>query len=1086
MENYVDKYGMIIDLDKCIGCYTCQVSCQKEHNLPRKAGRIKLHIQDIGSYPNQKRIFFPALCNHCEMPICTKCCSSNALYLTEQGVVLYDEEKCAYCFSCLKVCTSGAIRYQKEFNLLNKCDFCWEQLQQGLQPACVQNCMGKALHFGVLNHEESEIVQMLKENQNYLYVQKTLTSSLPKVFYIQRGKNHFESLTSIDLSLYNFQFPRSELVQRKPISKQTYINTVDLMCPAECSIRVLVEDGQAKKICGNPKSFNNQGTICAKGAAGLELVYSPQRIKVPLVRVGERGSGRWKEVSWNYALDEISKKLLNIKKRYGAESVILDCGDLTDTEPYMMLFHAFGTPNTFTHSAICDTNRRWGSKLMMGDERPLPDIQRPVLLRNSSNEMYQKQEHDIKLLINVGANPLVATRFHYMSRGIPEAQVNNQMYYVVIDPAFTNSAAKADMWLPVTPGTDAELLACMLSYIITHDNRENKNASYIDHNFIENYTEGWGEFKQEFLNQSRMKDETNGFLYFSPEWGEEKTGIEQSKIIQLAHLMGITKPAAIEMGMHGGAHHLAGDVTSVLANVICAVTGNIDVPGGLVFSGAVKPILNLPSRRINGSSTTFRIVNGEKRYGNYLQLHKDLYGDFPLAWRGTVSTIPSNIRNGITLKKGSFRGHTYPIKAFINRTGNPLYTGGNTNEWIDAFQAEQNGEKLLELIVHIDTHMNETGRYADFILPECSYLEKMGLSDQYTINPEIALRDRVIAPQYESKTPFWIMQNLASALVEAGDEEIAHNKLNCYQSEEDLLNTQLRSCPGLRNIGQPLPYAQYPEGALIEGIPDNPNVYVEGELIHKGESLTVSWLRENDGVAAWPVSYYRYRSSNGGTPSGYLPMTGSGKFQFNFRYKVESSDKAGCYKTTAFMWKENNSQFTEEIKKQYPFYLITGRTHQTGTMTQVCSSLADLETEANRKLNDVLVQAKCDKNTIAIPVFLLNETEGNEMGIHTGDKIRLENANGTHLIGKAFLSNAIKAGVIKTTFGSGGRKVSAKAFVEAASYTPNVNRMYDSSKMNKITGMPSFGDIMVRVVKEEEREDERCGQKRNHQNQECQ
>ena len=84
----------------------------------------------------------------------------------------------------------------------------------------------------------------------------------------------------------------------------------------------------------------------------------------------------------------------------------------------------------------------------------------------------------------LGANPLVATRFNYMSRGIPEAQVTNQMYYVVVDPAFTNSAAKANLWLPITPGTDAELLACILCFILVHDNPESKTFSYIDYLFI--------------------------------------------------------------------------------------------------------------------------------------------------------------------------------------------------------------------------------------------------------------------------------------------------------------------------------------------------------------------------------------------------------------------------------------------------------------------------------------------------------------------------------------------------------------------------------------------------------------------------
>ncbi|TYQ17905.1 UNVERIFIED_CONTAM: anaerobic selenocysteine-containing dehydrogenase [Acetivibrio alkalicellulosi] len=1081
MENPTVKYGMIIDLDKCIGCYACQVNCQKEHNLSCGEDRLKVHTQDFGTYPALTRLFLPVLCNHCEKPTCTEYCDRNALYYTEQGIIRYDSETCNRCLACLEACSCGAIGYQNEASLLSKCDFCFERLQQGLKPTCVLGCMSKALHFGELNHKESGIIPVLQAYRSFLYVQKTLASFLPKVFFLQRGNNRYPLLTKADLSLYNFQFTDSENFDFKD-GKQAFmkncINTVDLMCPAECSISVFVEGGMARKIYGNPESLNNQGTVCAKGAAGLELVYSPLRIKKPLVRIGERGEEKWQEVSWESALKQIAEKLLVIKAKYGAESVVLDCGDLTDVEPYMMLFHAFGTPHTYTHSAICDTNRRWGSKLLMGDERPLPDIQRPIMLNNYDNKLYFKSGHDTKLLINLGSNPLVATRFNYMSRGIPAAQLTNEMYYVVIDPAFTNSAAKANLWLPIVPGTDSELLASMLFYILTHDEPEKKQTSFIDHDFIENYTEGWENFKQDFLAQARQRDETNGLLYFSPEWGADKTGIASDQIIRLAHLMGITKPAAIEIGMHGGSHHLAGDLTSTLANVICAITGNIDVPGGLVFTGSVKPSLDLISRKINGDGKITRIVAGEVRHGTYQQLHKDLYGDYPFAWKGVLSTIPRNILDDVTLKRGPFNGHTYPIKAFVNRTGNPVYTGGNTEEWIKAFTATKDGEYLLNTIVHIDTHINETGKYADFILPECSYLEKMGLSDQYTINPEIALRERVIAPQHESKAPFWIMQKLAGALVIAGDKDINESSFTCYQTEEDLLNTQLRECPGLRNIGQPLPYPRYPEGALIKGLPKNPNVYFEGKLIRQGEELTVEWLRRNGGRAAWPASYYRYRRNKEVKPSGYLPLTDSRKFEFNYHYVNELNKKMKCGYPASFLWKENNRQFAESLKKEYPFHLITGRTHQTGTMTQVCISLSNLETEANKKMNDTFAisahtqnkdKGKFEANTIAIPVFLINEEDGNKLGLYTGEMIRLVIANGKYLRGKAFLSSGIKSGVIKTTFGSGGREATGIGFFSGAvSFTPNINRLYDSNAINQITGMPAFGDVMVKIEKEPE------------------
>jgi len=1082
LVNSTIKYGMIIDLDRCIGCYSCQMSCRKEHSLPRGVDRIQLYTQDAGAYPDNTRLFLPVFCNHCEKPACTECCNSKALYLTEHGIVRYNAEICVQCLVCTEVCALKSIGYQNEIGLLSKCDFCFERLSLGLQPACVLACMAKAIHFGELNHRESEITQILRANRNAIYVHKALANTLPKVFFMQRGNNRYKSLTKLDLSLYNFQFADIfglPFVPDEQMPSNKYVNTVDLMCASECSISVLVDQGIPKKIYGNPQSLNNQGTICAKGVAGLELVYSPLRIKTPLMRVGERGSEKWKEVTWESSLEQISQKLVAIKSKHGAESVALDCGDLTDAEPYMMLFHAFGTPNTYTHSCICDTNRRWGSKLMMDDERPLPDIQRPLLINNQDEKLYLRTKHDTKLLISIGANPLVATRFNFMSRGIPAAQLTNKMHYVVIDPSFTNSAAKANLWLPIVPGTDAELLACMLYYIITHDDPGNKQTSFIDHHFIEHYTEGWENYKNELLTQAKQLDETNKLLYFSPEWGADKTGIAPNKIIHLARLMGNIKPAAIEVGMHGGAHHLTGDITSILANVLCAITGNIDVPGGLVFAGSVKPALKLISRDMNASRKITRNIGGKDRKGTVQHLHKDLYGDYPYAWKGVLSTFPRNILDGITLKRGPFNGHVYPIKAFINRTGNPVYTGGNTDEWIKAFTAAQNGKYLLDIIVHIDTHINETGKYADFILPECSYLEKMGLSDQYTINPEIALRDRVIAPLYESKTPFWFMQKMTETLVAAGDKDIDKHSFTCYRTEEDLLNTQLKGCPKFRNIGRPLPYPKYPEGAMIEGTPDNPNVYFEGKLIHQGEALTVEWLRENGGVATWPVSYYRYRLNNESKPSGFLPSTDSRKFEFSFGFKDNQKEKQDCcYPTTAFLWKENNSQFAENLQQKYPFHLITGRTHQTNTISQICGSLSDLETEANRKLNNVFTipshtqktgNDEFEANTIAIPVFLINESDGEKLGIYTGKTIRLENAYGKYITGKAFLSAGIKSGVIKTTFGSGGRTAAGIGlFSGAASFTPNINTLYDPDAISPHTGMPAFGDILVRIKNDSE------------------
>lgn len=1052
MKFCVIKYGMAVDLDRCTGCYSCQVGCLKENSLTAHTEGIQLFTQETGTFPYLKRIFIPRICSSCERPECIRVCTQDALTMTDEGIVRHDPEKCIGCNLCVSACPTGSIRTGNGGEKLNKCDWCHERLLEGKKPVCVENCMGKAMYFGALNDKNSELSKILIENKDNLYVRREAASSLPKVFYIQRGGNSFDVLKNADLSEYDLFDSHTEAAFGLENNKNEYINSVDMMCPAECSIKLLVKDGKALKICGNPRSLNNHGSLCSKGAAALEFVYSADRIRTPLIRDGERGSGKWKEISWDLAVKKIAASLTDIKKRYGAEAVVLDCGDLTDHEPYMILFHAFGTPNTYTHSAICDTNRRWGPKNFMDDERPLPDIQRPLLIRDKEGGLRLRHRHDIKLLINVGANPLVATRFSYMSRGIPEAKITNDMYYIVIDPNFTNSAAKADLWLSVIPGTDAELLACMLYYIIVNDDPDNSDRAYIDHDFLGKYTEDWERFREDFLVQSRLTDESNGKKYFSSGWGEHKTGISAAEIERLSHLMGITKPAAIEIGMHGAAHHTDGDITSVLATVLCAVTGNIDVPGGLVFAGTVKPKLDFPSAKLGNDSVISRVVGGELRSGRISELHKDIYGDYPDAWKGALSITPYHIKNGAEIKRGPFKGLTYPIKAFINRTGNPVYTGGNTGEWISAFTAEDK----LDLIVHIDTHLNETGKYADIILPECSFLEKMGLSDQYTINPEISLRDRVIKPMYASETPFGIMKKLAKALAEAGDREIDPKYFGRFTSEEVLLDEELKICPSMLNIGSPLPYPQYPEGARIEGTPDDPNVYLNDKLIHKGKTVTVRWLRENGGIAAWPVGYYRYRRGDDGSISKCYPGTVSGRFSFGFGYG-KSSNKA-------FVWKENNNCFRADTRKKYPFFLITGRTHQTGTMTQYCRTLSGLETDTDR----ILTKDGTPGTGYTVPVLLMNTYDGKRHGISSGNIITLESPDKKTVCGKAFLSESIRKGVIKTSFGQGGRTASSEQYVKMAKSTVNVNELYDPSKVNKTTGMPAFGDIVVRIIKKEE------------------
>jgi anaerobic selenocysteine-containing dehydrogenase/Fe-S-cluster-containing hydrogenase component 2 len=1085
------RFGMLIDLDRCIGCYACQVTCKAEYDIPFGTFRCRVETYKSGQYPHVRKVFLPRLCNHCDHAPCIEACEEKALFKNQDGVVILRHDLCTGCQLCNEKCPYHAIETSKYTGQTEKCDFCYSRrVKNGFLPVCVESCMGKAFVFGDISDEKSEIAALLKKNR--LNVLHPELKTNPSVFYILKantGNTPLGEFTTAEIQ------PTTRITVKESSEESLragkLVHTSDAMCPSECGISVLVEDGVAKKIYGNPHSLINNRAFCAKGASGLQLTYSPHRIKTPLRRAGQRGEDEWKEMSWDEAADYIAKKLIAIKEKYGPEAIFFDGGDVTDREAYERLFHALGTPNTYHHGSICDPNRRWGQGIMMGDERPLPDIQRPVLMRDDNGELRLNKKHDARLILNIGVNPFVATRFNYMSSGIPAARLENSCTYIVVDPAHTSSASHADIWLPIRPGTDAALLAAMLLYIIKNDSPGENTKKYIDHDFLGQYTSGWEEFRDTFLAYTEQKDPSNNMHYFTPEWAEEKTGITKSDIEKVAHLFGITKPASIEIGMHGTAHHTNGDVTSILMTALCLVTGNIDKPGGLVF---------IESQKVKKGGKTIgkefldnvvqRTINGKKTAGKRSELHKDLFGDYPAAWKGVLADLPEKIREGVGIKHGPFTGYRYPVKAFVTRAGNPVVTAGSTSDWEEALtKKDTNGEYLLDLIVFIDTHITVTGKFADIILPEAGFLERMGLSDVYTMSPEVAIRDRVIEPLYESKTPYDFMIALSEALIRNGDPDIKPGDfIGKYKDEQDFINEILAETPGFYNLGKPLPYPDIPEGALIRGTPDNPSALADGKVIKKGKPLTVSWLRRHNGVAVWPASYERYKKSDGSL-SGVYPRTGSRKFEFRFSYLENINKKFGTDFPVTFYWSENawnpkNSLF-QDIVKEYPFQLISGRVHYAMTMTAVCPYLAETETECMKPLNNDLkytmpghkgitnksglpanTELSFHSGSVSIPVFALNRSDGERLGLRTGDTAKLENPLKKNLRGKVFLTEEVMPGVIKTAFGPGGQKASGVGFMnKTADYTPSVNDLFDPSNISPFTGMPGFGDILVKVIK---------------------
>ncbi len=875
--------------------------------------------------------------------------------------------------------------------------------------------------------------------------------------------------------------------------------TADVMCPAECGLAVRVENGIASAIYGNPYCPMNAGAVCAKGASGLQMVYNPNRIKYPMIRVGERGEGKFKRVSWDEAIAHIVDKLIAIKKKYGPESVIMDAGDVTDRDTYWRLFFAFGTPHCTEHGAICDTPRRHGPKVMLGGKRIEPDIMRPLLVRQPDGSLKNDYSYKTRLIIYAGWNPFTATRIPYESRGTVEAKLAGAKI-IVIDPALSNTASKADQWIPIRPGTDADLFAAMLRYILEKDNQNDPFRRYIDWSFKE-YSDGWDDFLAGFKSWWDKKDPINNLNYFSLEWAAQRTDISAEKIAELAHTFGITKPAALIWGMNGIGHHYNGYLASIIGTALNVITGNFDAPGG-----AIDTELTKSDKGGNATGKQFvtrkvkRTVNGKEVEAEQDKLHMDYYGDWPSAWDDVVGDYPRRFMEGVTLQQGPFRGHKYPIKGFVIRTGNPVFTGSNTQEWVKALTAKEGNDYKVELVVYIDTPLLESGLYADVILPEAAYLERVSLSDIYPSHPLIYLRDFVIDKQHESKTPYDIMQLLAKALADRGDPDIKGADFwEKYKKEEDFWDEALAGAPGRPNSGLVRPYPRYPDGYKLTGTPESleaGHVKVDDEKKEiKGDLVTVQWLRDNHGIAVWPMSYYRYKG-------GGIMKTGSKKVEFVFKaydkYNKlieESGNVPPGLKELgwdrypkSFYWFETKwNPYTNpayaKYKDEFPFQVISGRIHHAMSGTQSVDWLGRIHSEDlwyplndDVTVDEVLVggegpkatgrKLRIPKGTWSIGVIQMNASDAARLSLKTGDLVELETPYGTKTRGKVNAVETIRPGTLRIAMGSGGRFSPGLGWsYYFKDVTPDANSLTDPKTHSPIMGMPGYCDIMAKVKK---------------------
>jgi len=467
------------------------------------------------------------------------------------------------------------------------------------------------------------------------------------------------------------------------------------LCEAMCGLEIHVEDGRVASIRGNRDDTWSHGHICPKGATLGAVHDDPDRIRRPMIKV----DGQWQEVSWDAAFRRCTELLAPVIEKYGIGAVTCYTGN--------PLAHSFslgrytgvllgmsGIPLSYSPGTVDQWPKNLSSHLMFGGwwSFPVPDIERT------------------DLLIVMGANP-AASQGSLLAApnvmGIIDS-IRKRGKVIVIDPVRTATAARADEWLPITPGTDAALLLAVVHTLFA-ENRVKLGG-------VEPHIDGIDRMRQ-----------------VAAEWSPERvaavTGITADRIRSLARELAGTERAAV-YGRIGLCNQEFGSLASWLVDVVNILTGHFDTPGGSMFPRAaawsvtVQPIPGLE--------------DGAPEFGRYrtrVRGAKEVLGQVP------VSCLAEEIA---TPGEGQLR-------ALITVAGNPVLStpaGHRLDEVLPT----------LDAMISVDLWLNETTRHADVILPAPSPLEQPHHDDlilNFAINSIANYSPPVFAPEDQDRPEEW-------------------------------------------------------------------------------------------------------------------------------------------------------------------------------------------------------------------------------------------------------------------------------------------------------------------------------------------
>ena len=676
------------------------------------------------------------------------------------------------------------------------------------------------------------------------------------------------------------------------------------MCGGQCGILVHVVDGKVDKIepnNWNPNNYSNISTdffdgytetygvkegasICPKGNAGIAQLYDPDRVTKPLKRTNpDKTLGadpKWQEITWDVALDEIAAKMKTLRDANEAHKLLWISEDHSFVNVQDDFNQLYGSPNYSNHSNLCDVARKASFKSVMGDDRPLADFLQS------------------KYVMLFGWNPTSAIKWVHLPRIITRA-IENGARLVVVDPYLSDTAAKAQEWVSLRPGTDGALALAMAHVIIRDE--------LYDKAFVDTWTVGFADYAD------YVADKT-------PEWAEKITSVKAATIERLATELATTKPALVDAWSGPGQHSngVQGGRAIALLN---ALIGTIDQPGGMIN----------PTRKGNKHAKAKPDATATETLKNKRFDQLDTY---PLGHKsGVYARMFTNLLDG----KGP-----YQPKMMMCVFQNPVMSVPGSERVVEAIAK-------LETLVVIDTMLSDTAMLADYVLPGTTYLERYDLTTHWVTWTALGLRQPVIKPIFGQLAEYEVVAALGRrlGLKDADGKEFFSIGALSGEPIEDLTAWYEDSLSGeLKNGGPAITLEELKAlpGAVYVDPKGTKYTKYAGELApEKLEKAVYDGDPTADGTAV-----YDKTKDDGGVVIGHVfggkPVKGfatkSGKIEFVSTSLVDKKDANGKAVDLLPVYTPRDWQPDEK----YPLYLINWKeASHTLTRTQNNPMLLELK-----------------------------------------------------------------------------------------------------------------------------------------------